>query len=538
MFFTIAFLLLSSLLVFDAGGTRGFGLLYILVGYSILYFVIGIYGAIIIPLFIFFGTVIRLSYGSFNQFSIFNIEGISFRFIILMGIGTFISIIVVLAQHYILNTLTIAAFIDKTTGLNSRRKIEDFLKFKIMDHYSRSFSVIGIKILHFSEIHSHFGTLNSDQILMEIGSRLKAFYPKKTLIGRYTGTIFMAIVDDNNLALLDKNCQSLIYELNKPITVDNQSVIIQFTLSVTRYPDDGGTHDKLFSNLMTLISKSKEKSGEIKFYDEAAHIEAHHRFSLGEALKNAISNNELYLVYHPKINLKSHGCSGAEVLLRWNSKEFGNVGPDVFIPIGEEVGIIRTITRWVIRQTLSELEKINSFCKNESISRSLLYAINLSPIDLSDDSFPDFIENVLSTSSIEPEQLEFEITEGILIDNNITVEKNLTFIRNKGIRLAMDDFGTGYSSLSYLHNLRINNLKIDKSFITPVDKESVSSPVVEAIISLAHSLRLDITAEGVETEYHDKYLAKLNCTYGQGWLYAKPMPLDKYIAWLKGNCND
>jgi len=205
------------------------------------------------------------------------------------------------------------------------------------------------------------------------------------------------------------------------------------------------------------------------------------------------------------------------------------VPPGVFIPLAEESELIRDITRWVVAAAFKELR---------SLGKDLVHAINLSPRDLSDPSFNTCLRDLIAASGLDSGRIEFEITEGVMMDENPVIQHTLEVIRSSGCRLAIDDFGTGYSSLSYLHRLRAQNLKIDQSFIMQLNESNPSSPVVDAIISMALSLGLDITAEGVETPFQEAYLRERGCTYCQGWLYAKPLPLENYRTMLEKGYGD
>jgi len=278
----------------------------------------------------------------------------------------------------------------------------------------------------------------------------------------------------------------------------------------------------------------RDLTGLVSFYDEERHRSEMKRYDMVQELRQAIRLGELRLVYHPKSRLSDGSAHGAEVLLRWRSRRFGEVSPAVFVPLAEESDLILEITRWVVSTAFDDLRDL------ESMGCRIVHAINLSPKDLREDGFQAFIEAERARSGVDPSSVEFEITEGVMMDENPAMQRNLDFLRQSGYRLALDDFGTGYSSLSYLHRLRASNLKIDRSFITRLNESNPSSPVVDAIISMALSLRLEVTAEGVETAFQEAYLRERRCTYGQGWLYSTPLPLNEYRAYLgnAGRCGD
>lgn len=287
------------------------------------------------------------------------------------------------------------------------------------------------------------------------------------------------------------------------------------------FPQTGFTLWKFKKNVLTLLENKKLVHGDIVFFNEKKIIQEQRRFSLREALDQADLDREFSLVYQPKINLNDKSVKGAEVLLRWEREGFGPVSPEDFIPIAEESGMIRTITHWVIETAFKNIA--------ESQYDDLIFAINLSVLDLKGEDLLPFLRKTLKTNGISPEQIEFEVTEGIQVDFDPQIKRTFQELYNMGFRLAIDDFGTGYSSLSYLHRLKINNLKIDKSFVQIVTEENQKYHIINAIISMD----LEITAEGVETEVQAEYLKKRGFDFAQGWFYSKGISWADFQSYRK-----
>ncbi len=520
--YAIALGLLAAGLVASGGGTRGIGFFYFLAGYPILYHILGVKGGVIFPVLLFSTLSIRLLTAPVGPLSLYNDKDLLFTFLPIAGVATILGVFSVLYQDSVLKSLHRAARFDETTGLLNRYGLEQHLIEKIGgENASAEFSLLGIKILNFSQVNSIHGNRLANQLITAVSSRLKKAAPNASS-GRYTGTIFVLVIDNTDFIELDQLGNELLSAAQHPITIDGRTISLQAIVSITRFPQDGPDQEQLFSNLVTSFSRMKNRVGTVSFFDESLHKAETERYEMVEELRQAMAMNELHLVYHPKICMKDQSCNGAEVLLRWKSSRFGDVPPYIFIPLAEEAGLIQMISRWVVRTALSELESLDFG------NRPLTHAINLSPKDLADSGFRKFLLDILKSDSVRPGLIEFEITEGTMMNENPAIQHTLDVIRQTGCRLAIDDFGTGYSSLSYLHRLRANNLKIDRSFIIQLNESNPVSPVVDAIISMALSLKMDITAEGVETEFQEQYLRERNCTYGQGWLYAKPVRLEEY----------
>jgi len=529
--FGIAVLILIIGLIISFGGTRGLGFFYIIAGYSVLYYILGFAGGIAIPIIILAGLFIRSRFGGLNPESILNDPQVLVSYLIVAAVATVLGICSVIYQHLVVGSLYKAAYVDELTGLPNRLRFEHLLDSRIAQFKidSMGFSVMGLKLMHFSRVNSFQGSGFADGVLAKIGDRLQKASAGNGLVARYTGTVFLVFTELTDFMELEEAGKRLLEVVQQNFIHEGRVMALEAIMTITRYPNDGQDQEMLLSNIMAGFAKMKDRSGLVCFYDEAHHISEMKRFAMVDELRQAIPRNELRLVYHPKLRLADGVFSGAEVLLRWNSQRFGEVPPGVFIPLAEESELIRDITRWVVAAAFKELR---------SLGKDLVHAINLSPRDLSDPSFNTCLRDLIAASGLDSGRIEFEITEGVMMDENPVIQHTLEVIRSSGCRLAIDDFGTGYSSLSYLHRLRAQNLKIDQSFIMQLNESNPSSPVVDAIISMALSLGLDITAEGVETPFQEAYLRERGCTYCQGWLYAKPLPLENYRTMLEKGYGD
>jgi EAL domain-containing protein (putative c-di-GMP-specific phosphodiesterase class I) len=244
-----------------------------------------------------------------------------------------------------------------------------------------------------------------------------------------------------------------------------------------------------------------------------ANMKARRKLELG--LRRALEHGEFVLSYQPVVNLSRNEIESCEALLRWNHPERGLVSPSEFIPLAEEIGLIVELGEWVIRRACQDAAKWPAH---------IGVAVNLSPTQLSSRNLVPMILNALSTSRLEPHRLELEITEEVLMQNTETTVKTLHQLRSLGIRFSLDDFGTGYSSLKYLLSFPFDKIKIDRCFVKNLGQESESAAIVKAVASLAHSLKITTTAEGVETEVQLDHVRKLGCTDVQGFLFSPPVP--------------
>lgn len=529
-----AILSLTIGLIVDFGGTQGLGFIYVIAGYPLFYFILGFWGGLTFPFIVLVGFVVRSRFPGVNEGSILNDPEVFRSYLLVVAVSTMLGAFSVFYQRLIISSLYRTAYVDELTGLPNRRAVENSIDALIQRTYTSGsgFSVIGLKVMHFSRVNSYQGGAFADSLIKELGERLRGLPGVRA--ARYTGTVFVLTSDETEFIPLERLGTAALDEAQRGFTIEGRTVSLEALVAITRFPADGPSREALMSNVMAGFARMRDLTGLVSFYDEERHRSEMKRYDMVQELRQEIRLGELRLVYHPKSRLSDGSAHGAEVLLRWRSRRFGEVSPAVFVPLAEESDLILEITRWVVSTAFDDLRDL------ESMGCRIVHAINLSPKDLREDGFQAFIEAERARSGVDPSSVEFEITEGVMMDENPAMQRNLDFLRQSGYRLALDDFGTGYSSLSYLHRLRASNLKIDRSFITQLNESNPSSPVVDAIISMALSLRLEVTAEGVETAFQEAYLRERRCTYGQGWLYAAPLSLDEYRAYLvrANRCGD
>jgi len=295
------------------------------------------------------------------------------------------------------------------------------------------------------------------------------------------------------------------------------------------YPGDGGDAEALARNAATAMRHAKEqRTSAFRFFDDRMETRALERLKFEFRLRRALEKGEFEVHYQPQVDIASRALTGAEALIRWNDPELGPISPAIFIPTAESSGLIVAIGQWVLREVCRQI--VTWKAAGHAVPR---IAVNLSFLQF---RRPDFLESVtaiLTESCVSGDQLEFELTESVVMHDAEQAITILTQLRALGIELAIDDFGTGYSSLDRLKRMPIQTLKIDRSFISDVTRNADDAAIVSAILSMAHSLNLKVVAEGVETEAQLAFLAGRRCDAAQGYLLSRPIAADRFARLLR-----
>jgi EAL domain-containing protein (putative c-di-GMP-specific phosphodiesterase class I) len=295
------------------------------------------------------------------------------------------------------------------------------------------------------------------------------------------------------------------------------------------YPTDGGTAEQLLLNANTALRAAKRRGQRsYLFYASSMNEHLHQRLSLEHDLRLALEREELQLYYQPQINLREGTISGVEALLRWNHPTRGLVAPGEFIPLAEVTGLIVPIGEWVLRQACAQIQAWRA-----AGVQPLVVAVNLSGRQFKEPNLIAMIRTLLEETQVEAAWLELEITESVMMDNLQEVNDTLHQLRALGLKIALDDFGTGYSSLNYLKTFPITTVKIDQSFVHDINAEANQASIAQAIITLAHSLNLEVLAEGVETIEQQRYLQAHGCDTMQGYLFSRPLPAPQLPLFLE-----
>jgi diguanylate cyclase (GGDEF)-like protein/PAS domain S-box-containing protein len=432
------------------------------------------------------------------------------------------------------NKLEYMASHDTLTGLPNRAAFSDQLGRSIdwARRNSSSIAVVFVDLDHFKAINDTLGHSVGDTYLKRIAERLVSVTRKDDTLARWGGDEFvLAFKDIASKMQVAETLQRLLQRLAEPLVLDGQELIPQASLGVSIYPEDGGSNDDLIKAADTAMYRAKHRGRNCyEFYTQDMKDELEQKFSLTIEMRRALVEEEFCLYFQPQVHARHGRVIGVEALLRWQHPSRGLVGPDQFVPLAEEIGLICDIGDWVLNEGCRHLR---SWIDHE-IPLSRL-AINVSPQQLKP-SFVEKVANCLKDWHLDPSCLELEITEGMLVGNSIT-QTLLQELRDIGVLLSVDDFGTGYSSLSHIRNFPITCFKIDKSFVMGLPHEQQDLAIVQTIVALGSNMKVEIVAEGVETLSQVECLRAAGVDHLQGYFCGPPMSADRlleFIAKLQG----
>jgi len=321
----------------------------------------------------------------------------------------------------------------------------------------------------------------------------------------------------------------LLYAMRKPFTIAGEKRFVSASIGVTFYPQDGDTIQNLIKNAdLAMYAAKKKGRNNFKFFDAHMNNVAQKKMLQETYLRKALKNNELSLVYQPIFEIKTNRIIGVESLTRWHNNILGDVSPVEFIHIAEETGLIIDLGKWLLETVCKQL----SILQKQGI---YIYAsINLSPRQFRDTHLLEVILETTTKYQIQPKYLKLEITEQVLLEDIPTIKELLFHFNSLGFELYLDDFGTGYSSLSYLRKYPFQLIKIDRSFVSDIEKSEKNKALIKTIISMAYNLNLSVIAEGIETFNQLRFLESENCIAGQGYLFSRPLEAEKLLDFISG----
>ena len=424
------------------------------------------------------------------------------------------------------------AFYDPLTALANRSLFHERLAQLLAAGAERQhrLALLVVDIERFKRINDTVGRQAGDALLRSIADRLTASIPPARA-ARIGGDQFAIVLpnvqsEDDVARAVESHLKDF---FGAPYRVGDTALRLSGRLGIALYPDNGADGETLFRHAEAALKKAKQAGESYLFYEERMSERVSEKLALENKLRQAIEADEFVLHYQPKVHLETRAVTGVEALLRWNSGEFGLVPPMRFIPLLEETGMILQVGSWVLRRAALD--------RQAWVSQGLeapRVAVNLSVIQLRQRNFVRLVEEAIADGAADA-GIDLEITESLVMDDIAANIEKLKAVRAMGIDLAVDDFGTGYSSLAYLAKLPVQAVKIDRSFIVAMHDDPNAMTLVSTIISLAHSLRLRVVAEGVETEEQAKILRLLRCDEMQGYLFSKPLPADQLVSLLAGS---
>lgn len=423
---------------------------------------------------------------------------------------------------------TLTGLPNKVTSIDSMQQLIERSQLK-----GQQLAILFFDLDNFKNINDALGHQLGDSLLMEVGARLKESIRGNDLIQRGSGADDSELLarmggDEFTLVLPDihspgqaaKVAERILGKLSQPFRLQEHSVFVSASIGISLYPKDGQTPEALLKHADVAMYAAKAKGkNTFQFYDSGMHKSMADRLALEASMRSALERNQFVLYYQPRVPVQGQQRIEFEALMRWLHPEKGMISPALFIPLAEETGYIQELGNWALEQACRQLETWNrQNIQNVSIS------VNLSPAQLNFGNPLQTVQRCLREFAIEPAQLELEITESGLMQNEAHAIDVLRKLRETGVRIALDDFGTGYSSLAYLRRFPIDTLKIDRSFIRDLEADPESVLVLESIIGLAQNLKLEIVAEGIETEHQLAILEQRGCDFIQGFYFAKPTP--------------
>ena len=421
---------------------------------------------------------------------------------------------------------------DGLTGLANRVLFRERLSRALIRAHrnEKLVALMFIDLDRFKNVNDTLGHDAGDQLLVEIGGRLKDILREGDTIARLGGDEFTVILEDiekaEDAAIIARKILDI---MKAAVSLDGHDVFVTPSIGITIYPLDDTSEDILLRNADTAMYRAKEQGRNgFQFYTTGMNTRTVERLELESKLRKALDNDEFLLYYQPKIDLGNGQLIGAEALIRWQHPELGMVSPADFIPLAEETGLIVPIGEWVIKTACAEAGNWE-----RQGFHSLRTAVNLSARQFSEVDIVRLIIEAVISSSISPLNLEVEITESMLMEDTDISNAKLKELKGHGIHVSVDDFGTGYSSLSYLKRFHIDTLKIDQSFVRDITYDPDDAAIASAIIALGKNLRLNVVAEGVETEEQLKFLQAHGCSQAQGYYFSRPLCAKDFIELLK-----
>lgn len=429
------------------------------------------------------------------------------------------------------------AHYDTLTNLPNRLLSIDRLTQLLNDakRNAKSIAVLFLDLDDFKKINDTLGHETGDKLLIEASSRLLSVIRNEDTVGRLGGDEFIILLNDlQDTQDADYIAQNLVQKFREVFVIDNRELLLTVSIGIATYPNNGNTPSELLRNADSAMYHAKELGrNTYAYFSDDMNQELSRRISIEEHLHGALDRGELSVMYQPQINISTGKIIGAEALVRWNSPVLGMVSPAEFIPIAEHTGLIIPIGLYVLKEAIQMALK----CQKE-YHPLFKIAVNLSPRQFRDPNLVESIKAIIQDYNISVNTLELEITEGVLMSGHNYATQALNDLHDLGIELAMDDFGTGYSSLSYLRAYSFSILKIDRSFVSNITKDSANKELVNAIIAMSHALGMKVIAEGVETQEQFDYLKAQECDFAQGYLFSKPIALDAICTLLQSQKSD
>ncbi|MEO6824849.1 MAG: EAL domain-containing protein [Nitrosospira sp.] len=432
-------------------------------------------------------------------------------------------------KHYE-NQLEYQANYDALTGLANRHLLKDRLRQTLIagESYSYPVMVMFIDVDQFKFINSSFGHPVGDRLLQIVAQRLKSCAPEGDTVARHGGDEFVLVIDHADEATITLILPRVLESISDTVIIDENEINISCSIGLSLYPIDGRDGDRLIQQANAAMHLAKEQGrNNYQFYTQELNLKISSRLEMERNLRHALKRDEFFLHYQPKVDLRTGRIVGVEALIRWKH-EGAVISPAEFIPLAEEIGLIVPIGEWVLRTACAQNKAWQqSHLGNISVS------VNLSGRQFKEKDLADLVSHVLEDAGLEARFLDLELTESMIMQDVESTMATMRELKLMGVSLSIDDFGTGYSSLSYLRRFPIDVLKIDQSFVRDIVNASDNATLASSIILLAHTLKLKVVAEGVETMAQLNHLQLHHCDEMQGYLFSRPVSAEDMEQMLK-----
>lgn len=428
-------------------------------------------------------------------------------------------------RRHIEDRLSKIANFDAVTHLPNRHSFNNQIDRALLNYkYEHErFALFFIDLDNFKFVNDTFGHQAGDLLLATVAERLRNSLRAEDFVARLGGDEFVVLISNHSdISQINTVAEKIITTLNLPFEVENREVFIGASIGITICPDNGESSETLQSQADSAMYQAKNQGKNNFQYYQAELLHAQeHRLKIEAELRRALERNEIVPYYQPIIEISTQKIAGFETLVRWIKSDGTVINPDDFIPLAEELGLIIEIGAFVMNSAaVQTLDWVNRF-------GTIFTAVNFSSRQFKLHHLADDVVSMLARVALQHCYFEMEITESVLMDNTSNSMDTLQQLSSQGISISIDDFGTGYSSLSYLTSFPVSKIKIDRSFVSKLPDDKNALAVVTAIIGIAHSLSLNVVAEGIETQEQLQCLAKLGCQYGQGYLFSRPVPASK-----------
>jgi diguanylate cyclase (GGDEF)-like protein len=421
---------------------------------------------------------------------------------------------------------------DQLTGMFNRYYMQAHMDaaFIRARRHRQKVALLFIDLDNFKNINDTLGHYTGDEILKQTANRILALLRENDTPARTGGDEFTVLIEDlKEITHAEVVARKLVDIFKQPFIVEDREVYTTVSIGISIYPDDGESLNQLMQYAdMAMYQVKEDGRNNYSFFSSEMRRSSEKQMQTTNHLRNALARGELSLSFQPKIDIIRNRITGAEALLRWHNYEMGEVSPTVFIPLAEQMGLINDIGTWVLEAACRE-----AMLWQEFSSEKPQVSVNVSPKQFRTGTLISGVDAALAQSGLSRDRLELEITESLLLQDTDRPLAILNALHESGVSLALDDFGTGYSSLSYLRRFPLQVLKIDRSFILDLEQNLNNRALIEAIIAMAHSLNLEIVAEGVESEEQLDFLRQRGVKIIQGYLFSPPVSAEKFRAMLQ-----